>query len=325
MTKAYFIYQPGGPDALQLKEYSLGSPGPHQVRIRQLAVGVNFHDIYVRSGLYNTLALPGIPGIEATGIVEEVGTDVTLVTPGDRVTYISSSYGAYADERLIDENLLIRLPKTIDSKLAACMMVRGLTAKVLLHEVFPVDSSHTILVHAAAGGVGQLLCQWAKHLGATVIGTVGSEQKAETARTFGCDHTILYREEDFVERVRDLTDGKGVDVAYDSVGKDTFFGSLESLKPLGHLVNFGQSSGAVEPFSVARLAEKSTTLVRPILSHYISDSHRRESVANAFFDAVSDGILTPRVEHDYPFSGLVQAHADMEARKTSGAVVLTVS
>jgi len=324
MTKAYFIHQAGGPDALKLQEYSLGSPGPRQARIRQLAVGVNYHDIYVRSGLYDTLPLPGIPGIEATGIVEEVGAEVTLVKPGDRVTYISSSYGAYANERLIDESLLIPLPETIDSKLAACMMVRGLTAQVLLHEVFVVGPSHTILVHAAAGGVGRLLCQWGKHLGATVIGTVGSGQKAETALGLGCDHAILYREEDFVDRVMDLTHGKGVDVAYDSVGKDTFFGSLDCLKTLGHLVNFGQSSGPVEPFSVTRLAEKSATLVRPILSHYISDPHRRESIANAFFDAISCGALTPRVEHEYAFSELAQAHADMEARKTSGAVVLTV-
>ncbi len=324
MANAFFIHESGGPGVLTLREYSLESPGPHQVRIRQLAVGVNFHDIYVRSGLYNTLALPGVPGIEATGVVEEVGGEVSLVKPGDRVTYISSSYGAYADERLIDENLLIRVPEAVDSKLAACMMVRGLTAQVLLHEVFPVGPSHTILVHAAAGGVGRLLCQWAKHLGATVIGTVGSTEKAETVRSLGCDHVILYRQENFVDRVMELTGGEGVDVAYDSVGKDTFFGSMDCLKPLGHLVNFGQSSGPVEPMAVSRLAEKSTTLVRPILSHYIATTKRRESIANAFFDAISGGILTPGIAHEYPFSDASRAHADMEARKTSGAVVLTI-
>ncbi len=324
MAKAFFIHESGGPEVLTSTEYSPGLPGAHQVRIRQLAVGVNFHDIYVRSGLYNTLALPGIPGIEATGMVEDVGARVTLVKPGDRVTYISSSYGAYADERLIDEQLLIRLPETVDSKLAACMMVRGLTAQVLLHEVFPVGPSHTILVHAAAGGVGRLLCQWAKHLGATVIGTVGGTDKAETVRALGCDHAILYRQENFVDRIMELTGGAGVDVAYDSVGKDTFFGSMDCLKTLGHLVNFGQSSGPVEPMVVSRLAEKSTTLVRPILSHYIATTERRESIANAFFDAISSGVLTPSIEHEYPFSEVSQAHADMEARKTSGAVVLSI-
>jgi len=324
MAKAFFIYEAGGPDVLKLQEYSLDSPGLHQVRIRQLAVGVNYHDIYVRSGLYNSLSLPGVPGIEATGIVEEVGAGVTLVKIGDCVTYISSSYGAYADERLIDESLLIRVPEAVDSKLAACMMVRGLTAQVLLHEVFSVDSSHTILVHAAAGG-GRLLCQWAKHLGARVIGTVGNEEKAQTARALGCDHAILYRQENFVDRVMDVTGGEGVDVAYDSVGKDTFSGSMDCLKTLGYLVSFGQTSGPVEPLLVSRLAEKSTTLVRPILSHYIANSERRESIANGFFDAISSGVLTPRTEHEYAFSDVGQAQADMEARKTSGAVVLTVS
>lgn len=324
MAYAFFVHEYGGPEVLRKAEVSLAPPSGRQVRLRQLAVGVNFHDIYVRSGLYKTLALPGVPGIEAVGIVEETGSEVTLVKPGDRVTYISSDYGAYADERLIDERLLIPVPESVDPKVAACMMVRGLTARILLHEVFPVNESHTILVHAASGGVGRLLCQWAKHLGATVIGTVGNEEKAATARALGCAHTILYREQNFVEVVKELTRGEGVDVVYDSVGKDTFAGSLACLKPLGHLVNFGQSSGPVEPILVSQLAEKSTTLVRPILSHYIADARQRETISRSFFNAISQGILTPVIPHEYPLDEVRQAHSDMEARKTSGAVVLTV-
>ncbi|MEP4370500.1 MAG: quinone oxidoreductase, partial [Alloalcanivorax venustensis] len=219
MPKAMIMHEAGGPDVLRLEDITVGEPGPGQVRLRQTAIGVNFHDIYVRSGLYRTLPLPGIPGLEAAGVVEAVGEGVTVFAAGDRVAYTSGNYGAYADQRLIDAGRLVRLPDDIDDVLVAGMMVRGLTARILLTDVFPVREGSVILVQAAAGGVGQLLCQWARHLGATVIGTVGSQDKAERARRHGCQHVILYREQNVVDTVKQLTGGRGVDVAYDSVGK----------------------------------------------------------------------------------------------------------
>ncbi|HBP67818.1 MAG TPA: quinone oxidoreductase, partial [Alcanivorax sp.] len=229
MATAMIMHEAGGPDVLRLEDITVGEPGPGQVRLKQTAIGVNFHDIYVRSGLYRTLPLPGIPGLEAAGVVETVGEGVTAFAAGDRVAYTSGNYGAYADQRLIDAGRLVRLPDDIDDVLVAGMMVRGLTARILLTDVFPVREGSVILVQAAAGGVGQLLCQWARHLGATVIGTVGSQEKAERARRHGCHHVILYREQNVVDTVKQLTDGRGVDVAYDSVGKDTFYDSLACL------------------------------------------------------------------------------------------------
>ncbi|MEA3259755.1 MAG: quinone oxidoreductase [Pseudomonadota bacterium] len=271
MATAMIMREAGGPQVLRPETVTVGEPGPGQVRLKQTAIGVNFHDIYVRSGLYRTLTLPGIPGLEAAGVVEAVGEGVTAFAAGDRVAYTSGNYGAYADQRLIDAGRLVRLPDDIDDVLVAGMMVRGLTARILLTDVFPVREGSVILVQAAAGGVGQLLCQWARHLGATVIGTVGSQDKAERARRHGCHHVILYREQNLVDTVQQLTDGRGVDVAYDSVGKDTFYDSLACLAPRGHLVNFGQSSGPVEPLAMPRLAAGSFTVVRPMLGHYTAD------------------------------------------------------
>ena len=322
MATAMIMHEAGGPQVLRPETVTVGEPGPGQVRLKQTAIGVNFHDIYVRSGLYQTLTLPGIPGLEAAGVVEAVGEGVTAFAAGDRVAYTSGNYGAYADQRLIDAGRLVRLPDDIDDVLVAGMMVRGLTARILLTDVFPVREGSVILVQAAAGGVGQLLCQWARHLGATVIGTVGSQDKAERARRHGCHHVILYREQNVVDTVKQLTDGRGVDVAYDSVGKDTFYDSLACLAPRGHLVNFGQSSGPVEPLAMPRLAAGSFTVVRPMLGHYTADPTDRDAAADAFFQALRDGILTPDDPVRYALQDVGQAHDDMEARRTHGAVVL---
>ena len=322
MATAMIMHEAGGPQVLRPETVTVGEPGPGQVRLKQTAIGVNFHDIYVRSGLYQTLTLPGIPGLEAAGVVDAVGEGVTAFAPGDRVAYTSGNYGAYADQRLIDAGRLVRLPDDIDDVLVAGMMVRGLTARILLTDVFPVREGSVILVQAAAGGVGQLLCQWARHLGATVIGTVGSQDKAERARRHGCHHVILYREQNVVDTVKQLTDGRGVHVAYDSVGKDTFYDSLACLAPRGHLVNFGQSSGPVEPLAMPRLAAGSFTVVRPMLGHYTADPADRDAAADAFFQALRDGILTPDDPVRYALQDVGQAHDDMEARRTHGAVVL---
>jgi NADPH2:quinone reductase len=300
---------------------TVGAPGNGQVRLRHTAIGVNFHDCYVRSGLYSTLSLPGIPGLEAVGVVDAVGPDVVDFRPGDRVGYITRQYGGYATARLIDAGLLIRLPPSLDDRTAAASLLRGLTAQALVRQVFPVRAGHTVLVHAAAGGVGRLLCQWAHHLGATVIGTVGSEEKARFARSSGCDHTILYRTENFVEKVQAITNGRGVDVVYDSVGKDTFLGSLQSLAIRGHLANFGQSSGPIEPFRISLLFEKSNSISRPGVFHYFTGPDR-DVMAQALFAALADGVITADRHHEYAFDEAAKAHADMEARKTAGAVLL---
>lgn len=322
MATAMIMHEAGGPQVLRPETVTVGEPAPGQVRLKQTAIGVNFHDIYVRSGLYQTLPLPGIPGLEAAGVVDAVGEGVAGFAVGDRVAYTSGNYGAYADQRLIDATRLVRLPDDIDDVLVAGMMVRGLTARILLTDVFPVGEGSVILVQAAAGGVGQLLCQWARHLGATVIGTVGSQEKAERARRHGCHHVILYREQNVVDTVKQLTDGRGVDVAYDSVGKDTFYDSLACLAPRGHLVNFGQSSGPVEPLAMPRLAAGSFTVVRPMLGHYTANPADRDAAADAFFQALRDGILTPDDPVRYVLQDVGQAHDDMEARRTHGAVVL---
>lgn len=324
MAAAVVMRAPGGPEVLQIEHIEVGKPGRGEVRLRQTVVGVNFHDIYVRTGLYRTLPLPGIPGIEAVGVVEQIGPEVSHLKVGDRVGYIASGYGAYAGERLIDAQRLIRLPDSVDDRMAASLLVRGLTAHVLLHEVHKVQPGDVVLVHAAAGGVGRLLCQWADHLGATVIGTAGSDEKARIAKDSGCDHVILYRTENFVDRVLAITGGKGVQVAYDSVGKDTFLGSLKALAPLGHLVNFGQASGPVEPIAMSQLAQKSNTVSRPILFHYIEERARRDSMAESLFKALREKVINPGVHHEYRFEEVGQAHRDMEERKTAGAVLLVV-
>jgi len=324
MARAIVMRAPGGPEVLKVEEVSVGEPGTGQARVRQTAVGVNYHDIYVRSGLYKTLQLPGIPGLEAVGVVEAVGPGVTRVAVGDRVGYLTRSYGSYAAERLIEADVLIKLPQSIDDRTAAATLLRGLTARMLVHDVHRVQPGMTVLVHAAAGGVGRLLVQWAHHVGATVIGTVGSEDKARIARECGCDHVVLYRTEDFVARVQKITGGRGVDVAYDAVGKDTFMGSMACLARLGHMVNYGQASGPVPPIELSLLFKKSNSVTRPGVFHYLEDQPRCDEMTASLFDVLARGILTPGAVHEYRFEDVGRAQQDMEDRKTAGAVILTV-
>ncbi len=322
MPIAIMLREYGGPNVLRAEEVTLGTPGPGELRLRQTAIGVNFHDCYVRSGLYRTLALPGVPGIEAAGVVEELGPGVAGFAPGDRVAYVDPGYGAYTSARLLPARLAVKLPGAVSDRDAAAVLVKGLTAELLLHEVHPVRAGDTILVQAAAGGVGRLLCQLASSLGVTVIGTVGSEAKAMVARQAGCAHTILYRQEDFVARVRELTSGRGVQVAYDSVGKDTFAGSLGCLAVRGHLVNFGQASGAVPPFEVSRLAVGSFSLTRPIMFHYLSRRQELERVAARLFARLEAGLLTAEHGQAFPLAEAGVAHAALEGRNAGGPLQL---
>lgn len=322
MATAILMHETGGPEVLRAEQIEVGRPQAGELRIRQTAIGVNFHDTYVRSGLYQTLKLPGIPGVEAAGIVEDIGSGVTGYSRGDRVAYTTPNYGAYADERLITAKDVVHLPGSVDDRLAAAVMVKGMTAQLLLRRVHRVRPGEWLLVHAAAGGVGRLLCQWGRYLGATVIGTVGSEEKAEVARRCGCDFVILYRHENVVEKVLEFTGGRGVDVAYDSVGRDTFFGSLNSLAFFGHLVNFGQSSGPVEPFAVSLLSNRSATVTRPMCFHYVADRAILEETASELFRVLAEGVISAGEIRQYPMRDVVQAHRDVESRHTIGSVIL---
>jgi NADPH2:quinone reductase len=292
------------------------------VRLRQTAINVNFHDTYVRTGLYKTLKLPGIPGLDAVGVVEALGSQVKHLKLGDRVAYITRAYGAYAQQRCIAAERVIPVPDDIDDRTAAAILLRGLTVWMLLKKVHALSKDETYLVHAAAGGVGRLLCQWATHLGAHVIGTVGTEQKAALARQSGCRDVILYRQENFTARVRELTNGRGVDAVFDSVGKDTFAGSLECLAVRGHLINFGQSSGPVEAFAVSRLADKSNTLSRPLLFHFIEDAHERNAMAQQVFAALRSGVIAGNIGAQFALREAAQAHRALELRAISGPIIL---
>lgn len=322
MAKAILLREHGGPEMLRLEDVPVAAPGPGELRVRQTAIGVNFHDCYVRSGLYRTLALPGVPGIEAAGVVEEIGPGVTGFATGDRVGYVTGAYGAYASERLLPAAVALKLPEGVSDHLAATVLVKGLTAEMLLRQVHRVKPGDVVLVQAAAGGVGRLLCQWAAHLGATVIGTAGSEAKAAIARASGCTHVVLYRDEDFVGRVREITSGRGVDVAYDSVGRDTFAGSLECLALRGHLVNFGQASGPVAPFEVSRLAAKSNSVTRPILFHYLRERTALEAMGAALFDVLRSGAVRAEEGETLPLGEAAEAHRRLEAREATGPMVL---
>jgi NADPH2:quinone reductase len=322
MTQAIVLRETGGPQKLQYETVAVGEPGPDELLLRHTAIGVNFHDTYVRTGLYRTLKLPGIPGLEAAAVVEKVGASVTNFAPGDRVSYIDESYGAYSQRRLLPARLAIRLPDSITDEVAASLTIKGFTACMLLRRVHAVRAGETLLIQAAAGGVGQPLVRWAKHLGATVIATVGSEEKAAIARECGADHVILYRQENFVERVAQITQGRGVNVAYDSVGADTFSGSLDCLGFLGTLVNFGQSSGPVPPFTIARLAARSNGVIRPMLFHYIRDRPSLEAMAKETFDAVAQGIVRAQIGLRVPLARAHEAHVALESRATTGSVIL---
>ncbi|MGH8199791.1 MAG: quinone oxidoreductase family protein [Steroidobacteraceae bacterium] len=322
MNYAIVLRDTGGPEKLRYERVDVADPGAGELQIRHTAIGVNFHDTYVRSGLYDTLKLPGIPGLEAAAVVEKVGAGVRGFTAGDRIAYIDATYGAYSERRLLPTSLALRLPDSISDEAAASLTIKGFTACMLLRKVHAVRAGETLLIHAAAGGVGQPLVRWAKHLGATVIATVGSEEKAALARSCGADHVILYRKENFVDRVAQITGGKGVEVVYDSVGADTFTGSLNCLDYLGTLVNFGQSSGSVPPFAVSRLAAKSNTIVRPMLFHYIRGRAALEAVAQESFEAMGQDIIRPHVGLRLPLSRAAEAHVRLESRATSGQIVL---
>lgn len=322
MAKAIVIEQYGGPEVLTIKDIALASPGAGQVRIRHTRIGVNFHDVYVRSGLYKTLSLPGTPGIEAAGVVEEIGQGVEGFKPGDRVAYVTGAYGVYASSRLIDADLLSPLPDDISDAVAASTLLRALTVEMLLHRVHRVQSGQTILVQAAAGGMGQLLCQWASHLGVTVIGTARTEEQVALAQSAGCHHVIRYLSQDVASTVMALTGGRGVDAAYDGVGKATFSGSLDSLTWMGHLVNFGQASGAVPPFEVSRLAAKSNSLSRPIIFHYVREKATRQEMVQNVFSALQQGWLKVAKPHEFALCDAAESHRVIEAQGASVPLLL---
>lgn len=325
MTHAIRIHSNGGPDVLSWDEYNPGDPAPGEVSLRQEAVGVNFIDVYHRTGLYPLPMLPAIIGMEGAGVVERVGSGVTEFSPGDRVAYAGNPPGAYAEMRCIPAHRLVPVPDAIPLVQAAGMMLRGMTARYLLFGCYPVKAGDIILIHAAAGGVGSLVCQWASHLGATVLGTVGTPDKAEIARANGCHYPILYRDEDFVSKVRQITDGRGVDVVYDSVGKTTFMKSLNCLRPMGMLVSFGQSSGSVPPFDPGILAAKgSLFLTRPSLMHYTDARNDLLAHASDLFDVVLSGAVKVPIGQSFALKDAVLAHRALEARSTTGSTVLVV-
>lgn len=322
MTKAIRIHETGGPEVLTWEDVESGEPGPGEVRLRQTAVGLNFIDVYQRTGLYPIGTLPAAIGMEAAGIIEAIGEGVCGFQTSDRVAY-AMGLGAYAEERVIATDRLVKLPDGVDDHQAAAMMLQGMTAFYLLRRTYPVKAGETILVYAAAGGVGLILCQWAKHLGANVIGCVGSHEKAELARAYGCDHTILYRDEDIAARVREITNGNGVPVSYDSIGKATFESSIDSLAPFGMLVSFGNASGPVEPFNPGILAAKgSLYFTRPTLATHTATRELLDECANKLFAIVSSGQVKINVGQTYPLAETAQAHRDLEARKTLGSTVL---
>ena len=324
MTHAIRFHKPGGPEVLIWEEIELGKPGPGEARIRHTAVGLNFVDIYNRAGVY-PVQLPSGLGSEAAGVVEEVGSGVTDLKPGDRVAYGSAPLGAYAEARLIPADRLIKLPDNIDDKTAAAMMLKVLTVQYLIRQTYRVKAGDTILLHAAAGGVGLILGQWAKHLGATVIGTVGSDDKAMLARDHGCAHTIVYSREDFVKRVDEITEGRKVPVVYDSVGKDTFLKSLDCLAPLGLVALFGQSSGSVDPLNLGLLAQKGSLYVtRPTLNTYGAKRDHLVAMAKELFEVVQSGAVRIEVNQTYSLRDAARAHSDLAARKTTGSTVLLV-
>jgi NADPH2:quinone reductase len=322
MPKAVRFHKTGGPEVLVWEDVEVGDPGPGQIRVKNHAVGLNFVDVYQRSGLY-PMQLPSGAGSEAAGVVEAVGAGVTELKAGDRVAYASAPLGAYSEVRLYPADRAVKLPDGISFDTAAAMMLKGMTAQYLIKRTFKVQPGMTVLWHAAAGGVGLIASQWLKALGATVIGTVGSDAKAALARAHGCEHTIVYTRENFVERVKEITGGKGVPVVYDSVGKLTFMGSLDCLQPMGMLVSFGNASGAVDPFPPGILQQKgSLYLTRPTLVHYTAKREDLVACANDLFDVVKSGKVKIEIAQRYALKDAAQAHRDLEGRKTTGSTVL---
>jgi NADPH2:quinone reductase len=320
--RAIVIDRHGGADELKWREIDVQPPGPGEVRLRQTAIGVNYIDVYVRTGFYPLLTPPGVLGVEAAGEVIDVGEGVAGILAGDRVAYACMPVGAYAQYRTLKADQLVVLPDGIDDETAAALMLKGMTAEYLVRRVYRVQRGDFALVHSAAGGVGLLLCQWAKHLGATVVGTVSSEAKARAARAAGCDFPLVTAQGDFVARTREITGGRGANVVYDAVGKDTLARSLEALATPGHLVSYGQSSGNPESPSLAALSSKSATFSRPVLFHYTADPAVLREMAGNVFDLVARGVLRVEMGHRFPLAEAARAHRELEARRTIGATVL---
>jgi len=322
MPKAIRYDQPGGPDVMKWVDVEVGAPKAGEVRIRQHAVGLNYIDVYFRTGLYPQ-PLPGGLGMEAAGEVTAVGDGVTAFKAGDRVAYVGQPPGAYAQERVMPAERLVKLPDGISDDDAASVMLQGLTAHYLLRRTYPVKAGDTILIHAAAGGVGLLVCQWAKALGATVIGTVGSDEKAELAKAHGCDHPIVYTRENFTQRVKEITNAAGVPVVYDSIGKDTYIGSLDCLAPLGYFVSFGNASGPLPAIDSKEFSSRgSLFFTRPTLFSYIAKRADLEAAAAELFDVILTGKVKTSINQRYPLAEVGRAHADLESRKTTGSTIL---
>ncbi|MFG1432236.1 quinone oxidoreductase [Xanthobacter sp. V2C-8] len=322
MVHGVRVHRTGGPEVLTYEEITVPPPGPGEVQIRQTAIGLNFIDVYFRTGLYKAAALPFVPGNEGAGVVAAVGPDVNDFHEGDRVAY-AMAIGAYAEVRNIPAALVVHLPASIDDRTAAAMMLKGMTAQYLARRTHQVKPGDVILVQAAAGGVGLILCQWAKHLGATVIGTVGSKEKAELARTHGCDHVILYRDEDFVHKVKEITGGRMCDVVYDGVGQATYPASLDCLRPLGLWVSFGNASGAIKNFDLLLLSQKGSLFAtRPTLATFVSKRADLLATVNDLFEVVLDGAVKIPIHQTYALKDVQKAHKDLESRKTTGSTLL---
>lgn len=322
MAKVIRINAVGGPEVMEYVDVEVGEPGPGEARVRQVACGLNYIDVYFRTGAYPQ-PLPGGIGMEGAGVVEAVGEGVTHVKPGDRVAYAGRPTGAYAEVRVMPAAVLVKLPASIDFETGAAMMLQGLTVQYLFRRTFHLRGGETILFHAAAGGVGLIACQWARAIGVTMIGTVGSDEKAELAKAHGCVHTINYNKENFVERVKEITGGKGVPVVYDSIGKDTFIGSLDCLSPLGMMVSFGAASGAVPPFSLNELASRGSLFItRPSVFTYTARREDLDVMAHDLFSMVEGGKIKIDINQRYALRDAAQAHRDLEARKTTGSTIL---
>lgn len=322
MTKAIRIHEHGGPEVLKWEDVEVGEPGPGEVFVRHTAIGLNFVDTYHRTGqMKHPVTFPMILGVQGVGVVEATGPDAGSLKTGDRVSY-SGLQGSYSEVRLAHADRLIVLPDDISDELAAAAFLRTLTAEYLLRRLHKVEPGETILVHAAAGGAGQIICQWAKALGAVVIGTVGSDEKAELVKGLGVDHAIVYTRDDFAEKVMEITGGRGVPVVYDSVGRDTFMGSLDCLSPMGHAINYGTASGQVELFPLQNLHKKSLTVTRPTLATYIASREDLEKASDTVFGVLRDGTVKVDISRRYALADTAQAHADLESRNTTGAMIL---
>jgi NADPH2:quinone reductase len=322
MSKAIRMSRTGGPEVLEYVDVEVGEPGPGQARVKQAACGINYIDVYFRTGLYPQQLPAGI-GMEGAGVVEAVGEGVTHVKPGDRVAYAGHPPGSYAEVRVMPAAPLVKLPDAIDFETGAAMMLQGMTVQYLLRRTYQVKPGDTILFHAAAGGVGLIACQWARAMGVNLIGTVGSDEKAELAKAHGAAHVINYKRENFVERVKEITGGKGVPVVYDSIGKDTFIGSLDCLSPLGMMASFGSASGPVPPFSLQELASRGSLFItRPTLFTYTARREDLEATAKDLFDMVTSGKVKIEINQRYALKDAAQSHIDLESRKTTGSSIL---